>query len=85
MKSNRIPAATRLRNHIAKLEARQEGSRGRKRGNPYLFCKGCGKHDPEIHREGGSHGKRCPYAGLDREIAHYRALLLWATSDPHVL
>lgn len=75
MKANRIPIKQRLENRIRKLYYRYEDSRSPSPspGNPYWYCKGCGKHDPEISISG--HGKHCPFKGILKEIQHYKTLL----------
>lgn len=75
MKNNHIPVTERLRSRISALQVRYDSGVGRKRSNPYNFCKGCGKHAPTISNEG--HGKGCYVMGLRNEIKHYRKLL-WA-------
>lgn len=73
MKANHRPATDRLRSRIGALEARYDAGIGRKKGNPYQFCKGCGKHSPAVSNEG--HGKGCFMKGLRHEIRFYRKLL----------
>jgi hypothetical protein len=75
MRKNRIPAADRVANRLAKLETRLASSRGPSGGdNPYWRCLGCGITDPARDIRGG-HYKSCRYAGLEAEIRFWRAHL----------
>ena len=62
---------------FVRLQVRLDAAWYTKRGNPYLFCKGCDTTTPEISVRG--HGKRCTMKGLQAEIAHYQRLLKAAT------
>jgi hypothetical protein len=75
MKANQIPRSERLQQRVCKLEERLENSRTQKRGNPYMYCKHCGIHDPELYVPNGRHRKGCPLQGVEAQINYWKGLL----------
>ena len=76
MRSNHVPVAVRLLARISKLSERIEEAWLTRRGNPYRFCKHCQITTPQLSVNADRHHRGCPIQGLDKQIEHYRALLL---------
>jgi hypothetical protein len=85
MRLNRIPVAVRLRLRLAALHERKDAAHHHPPGdNPYWACRECGIRDPELSIRDGRHFRGCPMQGIDRQIAHYAALLRAAEGSPQV-
>jgi len=81
MKDNHISVEERLSRRISRMEMRLDSDEAWGQygdGNPYWYCKGCNKAEPEISISG--HGKGCWVAGLEKEIEYYKNLLTGCSS-----